>query len=185
MWSEGEVVVRREVLLGRAWAEVPVIVVRDDQDLLVTYLPPGASFSFPEHAVPHPWQPREAWSGHGMLSLQRPGDAYAVFVFWHGAEREFRSWYLNLQDPFRRRLDAFETADHELDLILHTDGRVEWKDHQLLDVRVTEGRFTQDQADGIRAEARRLEAELAARGHWWHSSWALWEPHPAWDAATT
>jgi hypothetical protein len=38
------------------------------------------------------------------------------------------------------------------------------KDEALLDVRVREGRFTQDQADGFRAEADRITAELDAGG---------------------
>ena len=40
MWSEGEVVLRREVLNdGRCWAEFPVVVVRDEPRLLATYIP--------------------------------------------------------------------------------------------------------------------------------------------------
>jgi predicted RNA-binding protein associated with RNAse of E/G family len=131
----------------------------------------------------HPWAGRERWQGHGVLMLQRPGDSYAVWVFWHGEEREFTSWYLNLQEPFRRTATGYDTQDLELDLILYPDGRIEWKDDELLDVRVEEGRFTQDQAGEIRTEGRRLEAELAARGHWWDAWWALWEPDPVWDGA--
>ena len=114
--------------------------------------------------------------------LQRPGDTYAVWVFWHGAEREFRSWYLNLQEPFRRTEAGYDTQDLELDLILHPDGRIEWKDDELLDLRVHEGRFTQDQA--VRS-ARKDDGSRRARseGHWWDAWWALWEPDPAWDGA--
>ena len=115
--------------------------------------------------------------------LQRPADQYAVWVFWHGDEREFTSWYLNLQEPFRRTETGYDTQDLELDIILHLDGTTVWKDDELLDLRVAEGRFTQDQAREIRREATRLEAELAARGHWWDAWWALWEPEPAWDGA--
>ncbi len=176
---------RREVVHGLPWSELPVVVVRDERELLATYLPAGAPLSFPPHPLVHPWRGSQTtWQGHGMLMLQRPGDAYAVFVFWHGPEREFRSWYLNLQEPFRRSATGYDTHDHELDLILHPDGRVEWKDDELLDVRVEEGRFTQDQAREIRAEAVRLEAELATRGHWWDAWWALWEPDRAWDSVT-
>ena len=119
-----------------------------------------------------------------MLMLQRPDDQYAVWVFWHGPEREFRSWYLNLQEPFRRTEAGYDTQDLELDIILHVDGTTVWKDDELLDLRVDEGRFTQDQAREIRAEAVRLEAELATRGHWWDAWWALWEPEPVWDSVT-
>jgi predicted RNA-binding protein associated with RNAse of E/G family len=184
MWSEGETIVRREVVHGRAWSEFPVIVVRDEPALLATYLAAETRFSFPPHPLVHPWRgTHETWQGNGMIMLQRPGDAYAVFILWHGPEREFGSWYLNLQEPFRRTATGYDTQDLELDLILHPDGRIEWKDDELLDQRVEEGRFTQDQACEIRAEARRLEAELATRGHWWDAWWALWEPDPAWDRA--
>ena len=183
MWQAGETIVRREVLHGKPWCEFPVVVVRDEPELLATYLAAGTRFSFPQHPLIHPWRDNhEVWEGHGMLMLQRPGDAYAVFVLWHGEEREFRSWYLNLQEPFRRTGTGFDTQDLELDLIFHPDGRIEWKDDELLDLRVEEGRFTQDQARDIRAEGRRLEAELGTRGRWWDAWWALWEPDPAWDA---
>ena len=184
MWSEGDTIVRREVRNdGWAWCEIPVVVIRDEPDLLVTYVPTDSPFTFPPGPERHPWADRERWEGHGVLMLQRPGDSYAVWVFWHGEEREFRSWYLNLQEPFRRTAAGYDTQDLELDLILHPDGRIEWKDDELLDLRVEEGRFTQDQAREIRAEGRRLEAELATRGHWWDAWWALWEPDPAWDGA--
>jgi hypothetical protein len=184
MWSEGETIVRREVRNdGWAWCQIPVVVVRDEPGLLVTFIPTGAPFTFPPGPETHPWAERERWQGHGVLMLQRPADSYAVWVFWHGAEREFSSWYLNLQEPFRRTDHGYDTQDLELDLILHPDGRIEWKDDDLLDLRVEEGRFTQDQAREIRAEGHRLEAELATRGHWWDSWWALWEPDPAWDRA--
>ena len=48
--------------------------------------------------------------------LQRPGDAYAIWHFWHGPEREFRGWYVNLQEPFRRTAQGYDTQDLELDI---------------------------------------------------------------------
>ena len=177
MWSEGDVVVRREVLNdGTCWCELPVRVVRDTPDLLATYIETGAPFTFPPSERVHPWHGRTGWAGHGTLTLQRPGDAYAVFVFWDGPEREFACWYVNFQEPFRRRADGYDTQDLELDLIVHPDGRVELKDDELLDERVREGRFTQDQADATRDDARRLTAELAAGRRWWSDDWACWSP---------
>jgi hypothetical protein len=181
VWAAGEVIVRREVRNdGRAWLEVPVVVVRDDTELLATYIPEGAPFTFPPGPDVHPWAGRARWQGHGVLMLQRPGEAYAVWVFWHGPEREFVSWYLNLQEPFRRTEHGYDTQDLELDLILHQDGRVELKDDELLDERVREGRFTEDQARAVRALGDRIRLELAAGERWWDPWWALWEPDPAW-----
>jgi hypothetical protein len=177
MWSEGRVVIRREVRnSGWCWLELPVIVVRDEPDLLAIYIPPDAPFTFPPGPDVHPWAGRAGWQGHGALALQRPGDAYAVYAFWEGPTPDFACWYVNFQEPFRRSEDGFDTQDLELDLVLYPDGRHELKDDELLDLRVEEGRFTQDQADATRAEARKLIAELEAGRRWWDDAWAHWQP---------
>jgi hypothetical protein len=185
MWSEGEVILRREVLNdGRCWAQFPVVVVRDEPGLLATYIPEGTPFGFPDGDWPidggrHPWAGRERWTGHGALMLQRPHEAHAVWAFWHGPERAFHGWYLNLQEPFRRTAEGYDTQDHELDIWLPAEGTWVLKDDELLDIRVHEGRFTQDQARAIRREAARITAELDAGRHWWDDAWAAWRPHLA------
>jgi hypothetical protein len=128
MWSEGDVVLRREVLNdGSSWAEVDVLVVRAEPECL------------------RPTSPR----------------------------------YLNLQEPFRRTPEGYDTQDHELDIWVPADGTWVLKDDELLDVRVREGRFTQDQARAFRAEAARVTAELDAGRRWWADAWASWRPHVA------
>jgi hypothetical protein len=182
MWRPGQTIVRREVRNeGWAWLEVPVLVVSDDPDLLVTYLPEGAPFTFPPGPDPHPWAGRGAWQGHGVLMLQRPDEAHAVWVFWEGPERDLACWYLNLQEPFRRTDRGYDTQDLELDLVVHPDGRWERKDEDLLDERLREGRFTAEQLVEIKAEGTRIEFELAAGRRWWDPYWALWEPDPGWQ----
>jgi uncharacterized protein DUF402 len=177
MWSEGDVIVRREVRNGGwAWFELPVVVVRDEPGLLATYIPEGAPFTFPPGPEVHPWAGRARWQGHGVLMLQRPGESHAVWVFWDGPERRHAAWYLNIQEPFRRTARGYDTQDLELDVVLHPDGRVELKDDELLDVRVREGRFTEDQACAARAEGERIQRELRAGRRWWDAAWALWQP---------
>jgi Protein of unknown function (DUF402) len=185
-WQPGEAVVRQEVLNdGRVWLRFPVLVVRDDPGLLATYVPEGTPFEFPEGSWPtsngrHPWHGRERWKGHGLLMLQRPGDAYAIWLFWHGPEREFRGWYVNLQEPFRRNAQGYDTQDLELDIWVPLGARWEWKDDELLDERVREGRFTAVQAAEIRAEGARIAADLDAGRRWWSDDWASWTPDHAW-----
>jgi len=186
MWSPGQVVLRREVLNdGRVWLTAPVVVVRDDPELLASYLPTGTPFHFPDGDWPsasgrHPWHGRGSWEGNGLLMLQRPGDSYAIWIFWHGAEREFRGWYVNLQEPFRRTAEGYDTQDLELDIVVSTDGRWAWKDDELLEERIREGRFTAEQVAEIRAVGGGVAADLDAGRRWWSDDWASWAPDPAW-----
>jgi hypothetical protein len=185
-WHPGEVIVRREVLNdGRVWLEVPVIVVEDRPELLATYIAEGAPFRFPAGQWPtatglHPWHGKESWQGHGVLMLQRPGEGHAVWVFWSGPTRDFRGWYINLQQPFRRTAIGYDTQDLELDIWVPIDGPIEWKDAEVLEQRMREGRYTPDQIAATRAEATGITAELEAGKRWWSDEWAEWRPNPGW-----
>jgi predicted RNA-binding protein associated with RNAse of E/G family len=128
----------------------------------------------------HPWHDRDAWTGHGVLQLHRPGDPYAVWVFWDGPERRFAGWYVNLQAPFRRTPRALETLDHELDIWIPADGDWQWKDRDLLAASVGTGRFTGEEVATIRADGQRVTADLDAGRRWWSDEWKTWEPDPAW-----
>jgi hypothetical protein len=186
VWREGDVVVRRSVLNdGRVWLEIPVIVVRDEPQLLATYIAGGAPLRFPDGDWPtpnglHPWHGKDHWRGHGVLTLHRPGEMHAMWLFWRGERREFAGWYVNFEEPFRRSADGYRTQDLELDIWIPRDGAWEWKDEGLLEQRVREGRFTPEQVARVRAEGARLAAELEAGRRWWDESWASWSPDPAW-----
>ncbi len=65
---------------------------------------------------------------HGVLMLQRPGEAHAVWHFWDGPDRDFTCWHLNLQAPFRRTPIGYDTQDLELDLVVSPDGSFVLKD---------------------------------------------------------
>lgn len=182
-WRRGDVIVRREIWRGRPWMGSTVRVVSDDEALLATFLPEGTPFAFPDGRWPggrHPWHGRAGWEGHGVLQLQRPGDAYAVWVFWEGPDRELACWYVNLQEPFRRTAAGIDTYDQELDIVVEPDGSWAFKDVDELELRIREGRFTEAEAAGIRAEGERLAGELAAGRRWWDEAWAGWLPDPAW-----
>jgi len=186
VWREGDTILRREVRNGGwVWLELPVRVVRDSDELLVTYIPPGAPFTFPPGPEPHPWSTRSGWEGHGVLMLQRPGEAHAIWVFWQGPHREHHGWYVNFQEPFRRTEHGYDTQDLELDIWIAAGGGWAWKDAEVLEQRIAEGRFTREQVDATWAEGRKVAAQLDAGRRWWDPRWALWEPDPEWDARYT
>ena len=152
----GTEITRREVLHGRLWLTHPVTVVADDGEVLAVLLEPGSAFTFHEHPFgPHPWRRFGAWGGTTVLQLHREGDAYAVWKFF--GEGGFLHWYVNFEAPVVRHDHAFDTDDHGLDLIVHPDGRREWKDVEHLSELVTSR--PDDRRGGRRRPARRR------RGH--------------------
>lgn len=198
-WEPGQLIVRREVLglaptpapeplpawHGRPWEALPVFVVEDSPDQLVTYIAQGAEIGFVDGDWPtpnglHPWHGRDQWTGHGVLMVQRLGDPYAVWHFWGGPEREFTAWYLNLQADFVRTAIGYDTQDFELDFVVFPDGTWVVKDLEVLDDRVTEGRFTPSLVDWIRELGEQMRHELEAGRRWWDPSWRDWVPPSAW-----
>ena len=83
--------------------------------------------------------------------------------FWNGPDRRFAGWYLNLEEPFRRTATGYDTQDLELDVWVPVDGSWQLKDSDLLDQRVRESRFTEEQAVAIRRVGDELlEKSIAA-----------------------
>ena len=180
-------VLHRDVVFGRPWIVMPVYVVEDSDDWLITYIAKGAPFGFPSGSWPtasgnHPWFPRKEWSGHGALMVQRPGDSYAVWHFWSGPDRTFAYWYVNLQEPFRRTPSGYDTQDLELDIVIAPDGQWAFKDWEEVDDRVREGRFSARQAVDIRELGRAIAADISAGRVWWADRWNDWVPDPSWIA---
>ncbi len=188
-WKAGDWVVRRELLADGPWLGMVVRIIEDSPDCLVSYIPEAAPLGFPVGNWPtpdhkHPWSNRKTWQGLGCLMLQRPGDAYAIWHFWRGAEREFVCWYINLQDPFQRTSVGYDTTDLELDVIVYPDGRWELKDDELMEQRVEEGRWSAEHVAETRAEAARITARLDTGERWWPQHWRDWRPDPAWVTPT-
>ena len=184
-WEPGRVVAERHLCGTGVWGHLPNYVVLDTPALFVAYLPSGAPMTYESGPWPtatghHPWHPRAAWSGHGVLKLQRPGDPYGVWALWEGPERAFAYWYLNIHD-WSRDDEGFSIRDLELDVVVR-DGVPRLKDEEYVDVRVAEGRFTQADADRARAVAADLVRMVECRETWWDESWARWTPPPGWDA---
>ena len=183
-WERGDVIVHREVWRGVPWQASPVVVVDDGPGLLATYIPEDAPFAFPPSADgrPHPWVGRGRWSGHGVLVLRRPGEAYSVWHFWDGPERRFVGWYLNLEEPFRRTSIGYDTQDLELDVWIPTGEPWRFKDEEKLDERVADGRYTAEQVAATRTLGTAIGAMLDRGERWWGERWTSFEPDPGWRA---
>ncbi len=172
---------------------LPLVVVRDDAELIVAYLPSGATGwrRAGERAGPRGrqlvrwdgrYEPR-IWSRTNVLMLYRPGDEHSVWVAWDATTWRHAWWYVNLEEAWRRTAIGFDTRDEELDLWMEPDLReVHVKDEDELDFAVQQGRFSSAQADSIRERARHLAGAIARRELPFCDPWPDWRPDPRWSA---
>ena len=172
-FAPGTPVVVRHVWRGNAFLVWSAVTVRDDEELLALWIPPGApclrpavrsELPYEQELVEQPWRPP------GVLQLWPVGAAHAVWVFETG-------WYVNLQEPFRRTPYGVDTADQLLDLVRSRDGTWRWKDEDELAAAVVQGYLTEGASREVRAEAERVIAKDA-----FPTGWEGWEPDPSWPA---
>lgn len=182
-FTPGEIIVRREMLDGREWLVYPVRVVEDGPDLLAVHLAHGTPLTFGTGEFRwgvHPWAHLDpTWQSEGVLQLQRPGDGYAVWLFWK--DGEFSGWYINFQEPLRRTAAGFDTLDHELDLWLPGDGGAwRWKDVDSFAERERSGVLHSYEAVAVRTEAAKVAEMLTCGSEWWDKAWSRWSPPVDW-----
>ncbi len=127
---------------------------------------------------------RTAWSGNGVLMVQRPGEHHAVWHFWDGPEREFRGWYLNLQTAFERSRVGYATQDLELDVLVDTAGAITLKDDELLDQRIDDGRYTAELVDWIRSYGQQVIDDWSSGRSRVDPAWSEWAPPAEWPTPT-
>lgn len=78
---------------------------------------------------------------------------------------------------------GYDTQDFELDIVVSPDGSYVVKDLEVLDDRVTEGRFTPELVTWIRDVGAQLGEQLDAGNQWWDPEWAAWVPPAGWRDA--
>ena len=170
-FAVGRAIVVRHVRRDRVFLLWTAIVAHDEPDLLALWIPPGARCLRPEVRAALPYdQPlvERPWRAPGVLQLWPSGAGYAI---WHFED----AWYVNLQEPFRRRADGVDTADQLLDLVRTRNGRWSWKDEHELAAAVAAGYLDAGEAAAVRAEAERVVALDP-----FPTGWESWTPDPAW-----
>lgn len=197
-WNMGDQVLIR-YRRGPTSPAYPVTVVHDGPDHTALYLRPGTPVRRrvrPDGSpIPRDLPYAEAvnipqrlglgvWEHNHALVIVRPGDAYDIRLFWAEADWAFRGWYVNLQDPVRRVPTGLDTADHVLDVQVAPDGSWSWKDEHELAEAIRIGRFSQPEADAIRAAGESVIPDIEARRWPFDGSLIDWRPDPAWPVPT-
>ncbi len=62
--------------------------------------------------------------------------------------------------------------DAVLDIVVAPDGTWRWKDEEELEEWLARGRFTAAEVEAIRADGRKVAADLDAGRRWWSGEWA-------------
>jgi Protein of unknown function (DUF402) len=108
-----------------------------------------------------------SWTGADCLFVHRFGDPWSTWR-WVEANRRLRPGaYLNLQEPWRKTRIGWDTADLTLDVVVHPDGVVSYKDEDELKWAEQQGVYRADEAARIR------QAGEIARGHATNRNWPL------------
>ena len=188
-WTAGETIalryITRDNLPGMAW---PATVVRDTDEMTAIFIPAGATYKKwripPAAATPGgpARQLEDALWRRDTLRLMYPGAQHSIWLSWtgEGDERAFHSFYINMEEPFRRSPVGLDTNDHTLDVVVHPDLTWEWKDAEEFATRTERGEFGEEFARSVRAEGEAVIARLEARLSPFNDRWEIWAPDPSW-----
>ena len=166
-FQPGQVVTRR-YLRGRwcTWLQ-PMRVLADDENGLLLWHPVGSDFARlidADGRTPHettvdrmrdPKLAVATWQEYDVLVLMPPAAAHSVWWFFRAGL--FAGWYVNLEEPYVRRVDGVDTTDHVLDIVVTPQRQWEWKDADEFDERIGHPLyFDTATAAAVRAEGHQL-----------------------------
>ncbi|MEW2127775.1 DUF402 domain-containing protein [Streptomyces sp. NPDC007259] len=171
----------------------PVTVVQDTEDLLAVWVAPGTECVKPVladgtdvHAEPLATRytaprttARSQWLGNGVLKLAGPGEPWSVWLFWERGW-QFRSWYVNLEEPRTRWAGGVDSEDHFLDISVYPDRSWLWRDEDEFEQAQRVGLITPDVAHRVREAGRAAVGLIRDWGVPFRDGWENWRPDPAW-----
>ena len=191
MNSPGEVVVIRDIWNSKIWVALPMITVQDTPDLLALFRPAGTTSkrrcSLTGGEVTARERKNGSWSlcdfslnDLELLRLTIPGENYSILLFWTHPLREFKLWYINLEDPQRRTRLGFDYTDRILDLIVEPNLKDwRWDDEGELHEAIELEMISHEKADELYETGGRIRDYIMS-GESVFNSWVHWRPDPKW-----
>jgi predicted RNA-binding protein associated with RNAse of E/G family len=189
-WKPGEQVVLREMWKGRVWSARPALVVKDDDEELMTFFPAGTVMKY---AVDEDGRELRLYTGRwdladhltmrSTLGFSWPEEArHAVLALWE-PDWKFAGWYVNLETFLSRAGRCYDFVDHILDILVPPDrSSWAWKDEEELEEAVRAGVIPAEQITALRAEGERAVRRLLEGEPPFDREWASWRPDPEWPA---
>ena len=175
MWSEGELVVWRNVWRRQIRHAMAMYVVEDTSERYVLYVPAGTPSVRPEPRGVHPeWQVAADRIDEPGLFVHRRGDRHTARL-WSSKE-----WYCNVEEQIGQTPLGIDVRDLVLDVLIDEHGTVRLKDEDELSDGVATGLLSAEEAACAREEAARV-VELWDRGEGaFGEGWEQWRPPPTW-----
>jgi hypothetical protein len=100
LWEPGATIVLRGMWRNHIWWALPVIVVRDNPDLIALYWQAGTPNKIPDRRVtPQDLLPEQSlplvdsqWANTDVMMLVPPAAAHAVYAMWEAGHKRFLCW---------------------------------------------------------------------------------------------
>ncbi|MFN2591040.1 MAG: DUF402 domain-containing protein [Actinomycetota bacterium] len=190
-WRRGNEVALREIWAGRVWTAYPSVVVEDDGDRQLLYIPAAADLMYAVDDSGHElrlyadrWTLADHRAMRHFLSFCWPDRRHAVLAVWDPAWT-FTGWYVNIETPLGRTAVTYDYVDHCLDVLIPPDRSTwTWKDEDELAEAVARGIFSPADADGFRAEGLSAVERILREEPPFDRDWSDWRPDPAWRRPT-
>ncbi|HEX8303984.1 MAG TPA: DUF402 domain-containing protein [Jatrophihabitans sp.] len=180
--------------VSTSWLQACRVVAADERGVFC-WIPVGAGFAYRERPDGSPVRAAPiadfasaqlrlgGWQGRSALILMPPGRAHSVW--WFFSEAGFSGWYVNLEARSRFWCHdgwyGVDVADHELDIVVAPDRSWQWKDEDdLVAVTGLLGYWDAHGSAEIRAEGRRVLADVEAARFPFDGSWCDFRPDPSW-----
>ena len=185
-WNIGDEIALRYITRdghpGMTW---PATVVIDSTDLVALYIPKGAIYKQFQRINPQDAKStgykrilKDTEWRRDVLRLMYPDKFFSIWVFWEYKEgvRVHTSYYVNMEEPFRRSEVGFDTNDHTLDIVVNPDLSWYWKDLDELSDRVEAGVYPIDFAKFVRSEADKVVVSIEKKLPPFNQEWYKWKP---------
>jgi hypothetical protein len=187
---------------------MPHIVVQDDDEALVLWMPTGSRRHYADMADRARVIEPDLWRLDTVRIM--PKDApYSVMLFWrtpepigvdpqtneliqqrlelrHGqagpdARREFLGWYVNLEARYVRTAIGVDTTDNSLDVVIAPDRTWRWKDEDHNQNLIDLGTYTEAEIAQFYEDGKDALARLEDGAFPFDGAYVDWTPAPHWE----
>lgn len=193
----GSTIVARERWRGYLYSATPCVVVSDDTDTIVEWMPAGtrsvcaSSRRFPgrEHLPRNErklvtmqtssWHYNAVVAESSGLNFVDAEHWSRVALGW-SKDGDFLGWYVNFQLPMSRTELGYDSMDLVLDIVIDPDTTWRWKDRADFEAAIERHILEASLRGPVLQEAERVLSLLQRRDGPFDPEWSAWRPPQDW-----